>query len=1193
MAEFHFLRPLWLAAAARRRLADLAAAARPRRRRRLAQRRRRASCARTCSPSPRCCATAAGRSSRRSRLGSSRCVALAGPAWERLPVPAFRSDEALVVALDLSRSMDAGDVEPSRLARAKLKLLDLLERRAAGQTALVVFSTHAFTVTPLTTDTRTICVARERRRHRHHADAGRQLAAGLEQRRRAAAADGLARGRRPADHGLRGRGRAIVDARRASCASEGYRVSVLAVGTEQGAPIPRVRGRLRHRRERPGRRAAARRARACSGSRRPAAAGSRALAPDDRDLDALFPAPSALPLDAALDAREGGEQYEADVWLDRGLVLAVAAAAAARARASAAAGSRVWLLVLLVRRSRARDAFEWADLWQRPDQRGYEALEAEQAERAAELFENPEWRSAAQYRAGQFEESAASLANVDSTAGPLQPRQRAREGRAAAGRRSRPTIARSSSTRAMRTRATTAICCSSTSRTTREQQQRTQERARRAGPAGRLERVAKPERRAAGRRQAARRAAERAGRARRERRQPSRRRRRTPPSRAERASARRATSRAGRERRRASGRRGERRTPGPGGRRAMGVGAGRRAVAAARAAGSRRPAAPQVPVSVPAARRGPGRQSRRRRRGRGATAVVTLRRASAARSPCVRDRCAASASSQAQEPRCRRASIARRSATTSRSRYVLRAEGAVRGEPEVGAARGAVRHARTRRAAAASASSTRARPRSTSGSTSSMPKSAGDVHDSVAARRRPAIERRRACSVLRAGPERGGRGRHLHGARRRSPDVVYAQSQVLFTLRLFVGVSTGRATLTAPETTGVEAIVEKLGEDSQYQTTRGGRDVHRARAALRDVPAAGRHADDRARDVRSDGDSRSRLLARAAFSLRCARARPCSPPCAPPAALAGAAWLPAQQRHVDGAMERARRRAAGRYSAHAHASSSKAVGLLETQLPDVPLESQPGVRQYADQPELAREITAEGLTSRRSVSYAVIAQTPGEVTLAGVRLPWWNVAAQRWEVAELPPRTLRVSPSTDAAAGAARSRRACRGAAPSAAPRERSYWPWISGVLGCGVARDGRALVARAHARGARPAAAARQPNARRAKPALRKILRDLDSACAVSDAAAARDALLRLCRARFAPSPPRSLGALAALLPESVAREVLALEAHIYGAAAGRLARRRAQSAARRARKRRPRRPSPPRPSRCCRCIDKNRSRL
>ena len=58
-------------------------------------------------------------------------AALAGPTWERLPVPAFRSDEALVVALDLSRSMNAGDVEPSRLERAKLKLLDLLERLAS------------------------------------------------------------------------------------------------------------------------------------------------------------------------------------------------------------------------------------------------------------------------------------------------------------------------------------------------------------------------------------------------------------------------------------------------------------------------------------------------------------------------------------------------------------------------------------------------------------------------------------------------------------------------------------------------------------------------------------------------------------------------------------------------------------------------------------------------------------------------------------------------------------------------------------------------------------------------------------------------------------------------------------------------------------------------------------------------------
>ena len=68
----------------------------------------------------------------------------------------------------------------------------------------------------------------------------------------------------------------------------------------------------------------------------------------------------------------------------------------------------------------------------------------------------------------------------------------------------------------------------------------------------------------------------------------------------------------------------------------------------------------------------------------------------------------------------------------------------------------------------------------------------------------------------------------------------------------------------------------------------------------------------------------------------------------------------------------------------------------------------------------------------------------------------------------------------------------------------------------------------------------------------MRKILRDLDSACAVNDPAAARNALLDFGETRFTANAPRSLGALAALLPDDVAREVLALEAHIYGAGVG-----------------------------------------
>ena len=83
-------------------------------------------------------------------------VALAGPTWERIPTPVFRNAAALVIVLDLSRSMDASDIKPSRLERARYKVSDLLKKRQDGQTALIVYANSAFTVTPLTDDTATI-----------------------------------------------------------------------------------------------------------------------------------------------------------------------------------------------------------------------------------------------------------------------------------------------------------------------------------------------------------------------------------------------------------------------------------------------------------------------------------------------------------------------------------------------------------------------------------------------------------------------------------------------------------------------------------------------------------------------------------------------------------------------------------------------------------------------------------------------------------------------------------------------------------------------------------------------------------------------------------------------------------------------------------------------------------------------------
>ena len=76
----------------------------------------------------------------------------AGPTWEREPTP-FTEDRApLVVVLDVSMSMNAIDVKPTRLERAKQKVRDLLALRSGSRTALVAFSGTAHVVMPLTDD---------------------------------------------------------------------------------------------------------------------------------------------------------------------------------------------------------------------------------------------------------------------------------------------------------------------------------------------------------------------------------------------------------------------------------------------------------------------------------------------------------------------------------------------------------------------------------------------------------------------------------------------------------------------------------------------------------------------------------------------------------------------------------------------------------------------------------------------------------------------------------------------------------------------------------------------------------------------------------------------------------------------------------------------------------------------------------
>ncbi|HCY39439.1 MAG: Ca-activated chloride channel [Pseudomonadota bacterium] len=83
-------------------------------------------------------------------------VALAGPTWSRYAAPVYQKNLPRVIVLDVSQSMNATDLAPSRLQRAKYKVLDLLHSIKEGQTGMLVFSSLPFVVSPLTSDSNTI-----------------------------------------------------------------------------------------------------------------------------------------------------------------------------------------------------------------------------------------------------------------------------------------------------------------------------------------------------------------------------------------------------------------------------------------------------------------------------------------------------------------------------------------------------------------------------------------------------------------------------------------------------------------------------------------------------------------------------------------------------------------------------------------------------------------------------------------------------------------------------------------------------------------------------------------------------------------------------------------------------------------------------------------------------------------------------
>jgi Ca-activated chloride channel family protein len=83
-------------------------------------------------------------------------VAMAGPSWNYTELQTFKGAANLIIVLDLSRTMNAQDVKPSRVARAREEIQDLLDLGRGTDIGLVAYAAVPHMVTPLTDDFRTI-----------------------------------------------------------------------------------------------------------------------------------------------------------------------------------------------------------------------------------------------------------------------------------------------------------------------------------------------------------------------------------------------------------------------------------------------------------------------------------------------------------------------------------------------------------------------------------------------------------------------------------------------------------------------------------------------------------------------------------------------------------------------------------------------------------------------------------------------------------------------------------------------------------------------------------------------------------------------------------------------------------------------------------------------------------------------------
>lgn len=334
--------------------------------------------------------------------------ALAGPSWEKLPQPVYQLNAGKVVVLDMSMSMRATDISPDRLTRAKYKAIDLIQQTSEGEIGLVAYAGDAFTISPLSSDAQNLTTLLPSLSPEIMPVAGSDPYSGLKMAAELLENAGFVEG--DIYWLTDGVEMAQVAELRTLLAQMPYRLSVLAVGSEDGAPIQLLNGDFL--KDRTGAIVIPKLDSAMlEGLSRSTGGAFSMITSDDTDIARLT--------DLNLNQRQSKDPQESkdkfgDKFKEAGpffvLVLIPIALIGFR---------RGYLFSVLVLSGSMLltpppvKASPWQDLWKTEDQQAAQAYNQGNLEDAAQQFEDPMWKGVAHYKNGHYEEALAAFSQVE------------------------------------------------------------------------------------------------------------------------------------------------------------------------------------------------------------------------------------------------------------------------------------------------------------------------------------------------------------------------------------------------------------------------------------------------------------------------------------------------------------------------------------------------------------------------------------------------------------------------------------------------------------------------------------------------------------------------------------------------------------------------------------------------------------